>query len=374
MDRRSFFKQAGLGVTAGLSGALVSKSVAAQAPQTSANNLPEITWRLASSFPRSLDTIFSAADSVSKKVAVATGGKFQIQVFAAGEIIPAFGVLDAVRDEMVEMAHTASYYFFGKNPVYAFDAAVPFGLNNRQMDAWYRMGNGLTLMRNFFAQSNIYNIPCGNTGTQMGGWFRKEIKSVEDFKGLKMRIGGFAGKVLAKLGALPQQIPGGEVYRSLEQGVIDAAEWIGPYDDQKLGFQKIAKNYYYPGWWEGSTNFSMYINKDRWQSLPAEYQAILTAACGDTHVEVLAAYDAKNPLALKQLVDVGVQLKPFPNEVLEACFQAAVEVYEETCSKNPTFKNIFDDFSRFRQEQLAWFKVNEAAFSSFSQQREVFKK
>ena len=225
MERRSFLKKAGVGLAAG-----------AVAMPAIAQGAPVIKWRLASSFPKSLDTIYGGAEVMAKRVAEATGGKFQIQVFAAGEIVPGPGVFDAVKDSTVEMAHTASYYFFGKDPTYAFDGAVPFGMNNRQIDAWYRHGNGSKLMGDLFAKSNIVSIPCGNTGTQMGGWFRKEIKTAADLKGLKMRIGGFAGAVLTKLGSVPQQIPGGDIYPALEKGTIDAAEWIGPYDDQKLGF------------------------------------------------------------------------------------------------------------------------------------------
>ncbi len=355
MERRSFLKYAGAGVV----GSAAALSARAQEA--------EISWRLVSSFPKALDTIFSSIETMAKKVSLATGGKFQIQVFPAGEIIPAFGVLDAVKNGVVEMAHTASYYFFGKNPVYALDAAVPFGLNNRQMDAWYRFGNGLALMRDFFAKSDIYNIPCGNTGAQMGGWFKQEIKSVEDLKGLKLRVGGFAGKVLSKLGALPQQIPGGETYRSLEQGLIDGAEWIGPYDDQKLGFHNVAKFYYYPGWWEGGTNLSLYINKALWENLPKHYQVILTQACAEVHVDMLAAYDAKNPVAFKQLTVAGAVPKAFPKDVLDACFKAANELYDETCSKNPTFKLIYEDMKQFRKDQIMWAKIAEGSFSQYMQ-------
>ena len=379
MERRSFFKYAGAALTGGLLAGQASQaqeigsetaSLASSAGAT--DSRPEVRWRLASSFPRSLDTIFLAAESVAQQVSIATEGRFTIEVFAAGEVIPAFEVLDAVRDEIVEMAHSASYYFFRKNPVYAFDAAVPFGLNNRQMDAWYRAGNGLKLMRDFFAQEDIYNIPCGNTGTQMGGWFKKEIKSVEDLKGLRIRVGGFAGAVLSKLGALPQQIPGGEVVRALEQDLIDAAEWIGPHDDQRLGFQKHAPFYYYPGWWEGGTNFSMYINQKNWKALPASYQAILQAACANAHVETLTKYDARNPIALRSLLAAGTQIKPFPKDLMDAAFKAAAEVYRETSAKNPTFKAIFDDFAEFRRSQLEWQSYAESSFLNDSLARRQF--
>ena len=354
MERRSFLKKAG----AGLAASTVAMPAIAQ-------NAPTIKWRLASSFPKSLDTIFGAAEVMARRVSEATGGKFQIQVLAAGEIVPGPGVFDAVKDNTVEMGHTASYYFFGKDPTYAFDCAIPFGMNNRQLDAWFRHGNGTKLMRDFFGKSNIFPIPCGNTGVQMGGWFRKEIKTVDDLKGLKMRIGGFAGAVLSKLGAVPQQIPGGDIYPALEKGTIDAAEWVGPYDDQKLGFNKVAKFYYYPGWWEGGPQLSAYVNTKKLAELPKEYQAILEIACADAHVDMMSKYDAKNPMALKQLVGAGTQLKPFPKPVMDACYKAAMELYKETSEKNAEFKKVYDDFKKFQDDQNLWFRIAEGAYSNY---------
>ncbi|WP_374487825.1 TRAP transporter substrate-binding protein [Zoogloea sp.] len=356
MERRSFIKQA----SAGVAGAAVA------APAL-ASDLPTIKWRLASSFPKSLDTIFGAAEVVSKRVAAATGGKFQIQVFSAGEIVPGPGVLDAVKDGTVEVGHTCSYYFVGKDPTFALETAVPFGLNSRQQTAWMMEGGGLELFREFFKEYNIYQIPCGNTGAQMGGWFRKEIKTVEDLKGLKFRCGGFAGQVLSKLGVVPQQIPGGDIYPALEKGTIDAAEWIGPYDDQKLGFNKVAKYYYYPGFWEGGPQITMYVNNKQWAALPKEYQTILEDACLYAHAEMQARYDVKNPTALKQLVGSGTQLRPFPNEIMAAAYKAATELYDETAEKNPKFKKIYEPWKKFRDEQLQWFAVAENRFDNFMQ-------
>jgi TRAP-type mannitol/chloroaromatic compound transport system substrate-binding protein len=354
MQRRSFLKKAGVGLAAG-----------AVAMPAMAQNAPVVKWRLASSFPKSLDTIYGGAEVMAKRVSEATGGKFQIQVFAAGEIVPGPGVLDAVKDNTVEMGHTASYYFFGKDPTYAFDCAIPFGMNNRQLDAWMRHGNGTKLMGDFFAKSNIISVPCGNTGVQMGGWFRKEIKTVADLTGLKMRIGGFAGAVITKLGAVPQQIPGGDIYPALEKGTIDAAEWVGPYDDQKLGFNKVAKFYYYPGWWEGGPQLSAYINAKKYAELPKEYQTILQIACADAHVDMMAKYDAKNPTALKQLVGSGTQLRPFPKEVMDACYKAAMELYAETSAKNPEFKKVYDDYKKFKDDQNLWFRIAEGSYSNY---------
>jgi len=241
MKRRKFITTAAIG---GVSAAALASSLPKPAI---AQSQPEIKWRLASSFPKSLDTLFGGAEQIAKRVSDATDGKFQIRPFAAGEIVPALQVLDAVQNNTVELGHTASYYYVGKDPTFSFDCTMPFGFNTRQQNAWMLHGGGTQLLRDFFKDYNVYNIPAGNTGSQMGGWYRKEIKTVDDLKGLKFRIGGWAGSVLTKLGVVPQQIAGGDIYPALEKGTIDAAEWVGPYDDEKLGFYKVAKYYYYPG-------------------------------------------------------------------------------------------------------------------------------
>jgi len=243
VKRRSFLKKAGLALAAG---------TATAAPGIASAQSPAISWRMALSWPKSLDTLYGGVEFLAKRVSDATGGKFNIKIFAAGEIVGGLQVLDAVQNGTVECGHTATYYYFGKDPTFAFSASIPFGLNARQQNAWMRHGGGIELMREFFKDHNCYNIPCGNTGAQMGGWFRKEIKTVADLKGLKMRMGGTAGLVLTKLGVVPQMIAGGDIYPALEKGTIDAAEFIGPHDDEKLGLNKVAKFYYYPGWWEGS--------------------------------------------------------------------------------------------------------------------------
>ena len=354
MERRSFIKHAGL---AGV--------LAAGTAPVFAQGAPEVKWRLASSFPKSLDTIYGGAVTISQRCASATNGKFQIQVFAAGEIVPAFGVVDAVQNATVECCHTAPYYFFGKDPTFAFSCAIPFGMNTRQQNAWMYHGGGMELMREFFKGYNIISFPAGNTGAQMGGWFRKEIKTVADLKGLKIRIGGFAGAVLAKLGSVPQQIPGGEIYPALEKGTIDAAEWVGPYDDEKLGFYKVAKNYYYPGWWEGGPEIDLFVNDKAFDALPKDYQSILEAACYEANVDMVAKYDALNPPALRRLLANNVSLRPFPAEVMQACYKAANEVFDETTEKNAAFKKVFVPWKKFRDEQDLWFSVAENRFDNF---------
>ena len=354
MQRRSFLKKAGAGAALG---ALAAPAIAQGAP--------EVKWRLASSFPKSLDTIYGAAELISRRVAAATNNKFQIQVFAGGEIVPPFGVVDAVQNGTVQAAHTAPYYFWGKDPAFALDTAIPFSLNARQTNAWQLFGGGMELFREFYKAYNIYQVPCGNTGAQMGGWFRKEIKSVKDLKGLKMRIGGMAGKVMEKLGVVPQLIPGGDIYPALEKGTLDAAEWVGPYDDEKLGFNKIAKYYYYPGWWEGGPQLDAYFNINEFNKLPKEYQNILEAACWEANTWMLAKYDAVNPAALKRLVGGGTILKPFPKDLMVAAYKASLEVYEELGQKSPAFKKIYQSMVDFRKDELLWFRVAEEGFDSF---------
>ena len=356
-ERRKFLQNAGI---AGILAAGVAPAVHAQ-------GAPTIRWRLASSFPKALDTIFGAADVFSKTVSEATGGKFTISIHAGGELMPAFGVVDGVQQGTVECAHTAPYYFFGKDDTFAIDCAIPFGLNSRQMTAWMYEGNGMKLLREFYAGYNIVNFPMGNTGAQMGGWYRKEIKTLADIKGLKMRIGGFGGKVLSAIGGVPQNIPGGEIYQALEKGTIDATEWVGPYDDEKLGFVKVAKHYYYPGWWEGGPQLSLYVNQKAYDALPADYKAILAAAASHAHVVMQAKYDAKNPAALKRLVANGAKLHQFDKSILKAAHDAAMALYSDLSAKNPAWKKVYSDYAAFRDEQHLWFRFAEAGFDNFMQ-------
>jgi TRAP-type mannitol/chloroaromatic compound transport system substrate-binding protein len=276
-----------------------------------------------------------------------------------------------VQNATVEVAHTAPYYFFGKDETFALGCAIPFGLNSRQMTAWMVEGNGLKLMREFYKQYNIVNFLGGNTGAQMGGWYRKEMKSVADVKGLKMRIGGFAGRVLEKIGGVPQNIPGGEIYQSLEKGTIDAAEWVGPYDDQKLGFNKVAPFYYYPGWWEGGPQLDFYINSKAYEGLSSEYKAVVEAAAAVAHIDMQAKYDARNPAALKQLVAGGTKLFRFPKDVLDAAFKESMALYSDLSGKNPNWKKIYDDYASFRRDQNLWFRFAEAGFDDFMQSQKL---
>jgi len=363
MQRRDFLKGAGASLAASAAVALqgCSKKEAAGA----AGELPTIRWRLAPSFPKSLDTIYGAAEVLANRLDKITAGKFQIRVYAGGEIVPGLQVMDAVQQGTVECGHSASYYYVGKNMAYAFDTAIPFGLSARQQNAWMYYGGGLELTRELFKTSNIVNFPGGNTGVQMGGWFRKEIKSLADLQGLKMRIPGIGGQIMAKLGAVPQTLAGGDIYPSLERGAIDAAEWVGPYDDEKLGFAKIAQHYYYPGWWEGGPQLSFYVNIDKWNALPEAYRQAFEAAAAEANVNMLAAYDHKNPIALKHLLAAGVQLHAYPQDVMAAAEKAAFELYEAEAAKNEAFRKIYTQWKPYRDAEIQWFKLAEASYDNF---------
>jgi TRAP-type mannitol/chloroaromatic compound transport system substrate-binding protein len=357
MERRSFIRTATAGVLAG--------SISTMAAPSLAQSQPNISWRLASSFPKSLDTIFGASDKLCKRVASLTGGKFNIRAFPGGEIVPALQVADAVQAGTIEMGHSASYYYFGKDPTFAFDCAVPFGLNSRQQTSWIDQGGGRELMRDFFREYGIINFMGGNTGAQMGGWFRREVPTLQDLNGLKMRIGGFAGRVMQRLGLVPQQLAGGDIYPALEKGTIDAAEWIGPYDDEKLGFNKVAPYYYAPGWWEAGPQISFYVNAREWDKLPKEYQSALEVASYEAHVVMQAEYDARNPAALARLLKAGVKLRSFPRAVMDACHKTAYEVMEEEASKNPKFRKVYEPWKRFRNDENQWFSVAEAPLQNY---------
>ena len=359
MQRRDFLKKASVGAAAGAAATLAAPAIAQTAPT--------IKWRLTSSFPKSLDTVFGGAETMADRVRALTGGKFDIRAFPAGEIVPGLQALDAVQQGTVEIAHTCSYYYVGKDKTFGFGTAIPFGMNARQMNAWIYEGGGQKLLDEFYAGYNVVSFLGGNTGTQMGGWWRKEVKTLADLKGIKMRIAGLGGTVFATLGVVPQQIAGGDIYPALEKGTIDAAEWIGPYDDEKLGFYKVAKNYYYPGWWEPSTCFHFFVNKKEWDKLPKEYQAALQAGAYEANVTMMAEYDHKNPIALSKLLQNGVKLQRFSDEIMGAAYKSAQELYADESAKNPAFKKIYDEFSKYRKSQNAWFSVAEMRMDSFNQ-------
>jgi TRAP-type mannitol/chloroaromatic compound transport system substrate-binding protein len=354
MKRREFLQAAGVG--------LAASAVAAPAI---AQSTPEIKWRLTASWPKSLDTLYGGCEHFAKRIAEITDNKFQIQVFAAGEIVPGLQVLDAVQTGTVEMGNTAMYYYWGKDPAFTFGTALPFGLNSRQMYSWLHHGGGNELLNEVLKNYNCIGTAAANTGAQMGGWFRKEIKTVDDLKGLKMRIGGFAGTIMTKIGVVPQQLAAGDIYPALEKGTIDAAEWVGPYDDEKLGFVKIARYYYYPGWWEGCGQAHNIFNLAKWNELPKQYQSAVLAASHEAWGWVIGRYDAGNPAALKRLLAAGALLRAFPQDVMEASYKAAMEIYADLSKTNPLFKKLNDSVTTFRNDSYQWMQVAELSYDSF---------
>jgi TRAP-type mannitol/chloroaromatic compound transport system substrate-binding protein len=354
MRRRDFLRKAGTGAAA-----------CALAAPALAQPQPAIQWRLASSFPKSLDALFGAASHFCRRVGELTGNRFQIRPSAAGEIVPPLQVLDSVQNNTVECGHTASYYYVGKDPAFAFDTTVPFGLNTRQQNAWMYAGGGIDLIRALYRDYGCIQFPAGNTGAQMGGWFRKEIKSLADLQGLKMRIPGLQGQVLARLGVVPQQIAGGDILPALERGTIDAAEWVGPYDDEKLGFVKVARYYYYPGFWEGTAQLVVIVNLKKWEELPNDYKIVVEVAAAEANLHMTAQYDTKNPLALRKLVAGGAQLRAFPRSVMEAAYKVAFQLYDELAVKSPQFRKIYDPWRTYRDDEYLWFRVAEHSYDSF---------
>jgi len=359
MQRRDFLKKASLGAAAGAATTLAAPAIA--------SDLPNIKWRLTSSFPKSLDTIYGGAEVLANRLRSMTNGKFDIRVFPGGEIVPGLQALDAVQQGTVELCHTCSYYYVGKDKAFGFGTSIPFGMTARQMNAWIYYGGGDKLLNEFYANFNVVHFAGGNTGTQMGGWWRKEVKTVADLKGVKMRIAGLGGQVFSALGVVPQQIAGGDIYPALEKGTIDAAEWVGPYDDEKLGFYKVAKNYYYPGWWEPGPTINFFVNKKEWDKLPKEYQEAFQAAAYEANVTMMAEYDHKNPIALAKLMQSGVKVREFSSEILKEANKAALDMYADESSKNPAFKKIYTEYDKYRRTQAAWFSLAERRMDDFLQ-------
>ena len=366
MKRREFVRSA---VTGGLGVGLLSGcggGGGAEGGAPAVHTQRKVRWRLASSFPRGLDTIFGAAEVLAKRLEGISEGRFQVRVHPQGELVPGLQVLDAVEQGTVQVGHTAGYYFTGKNPALAFDTCVPFGLTSRQQTAWLTEGGGLELLRPLFADFNVLNFPAGNTGVQMGGWFKREIRTLEDLQGLKMRIPGLGGQVMSRLGATVQVLAGGDIYPALERGAIDATEWVGPYDDEKLGFHKVAKFYYYPGWWEPGPNLSYYVNREAWEELPASYQQMFEAAAAESATFMQARYDALNPGALKRLLAEGVELRRFSDEIQQGAQAATEELLEEAAARDATYRKVYESWKKIRAEYYAWFGTAELGYQSFA--------
>lgn len=373
MKRRTLLNTAALGAgsaaMAACTQATSQPDSAVSSPSASAASadLPTVEWEMATSWPVSLDTIFGGAQVFADRLAALTGGRFKITPRAAGELAPPLEVLNVVSQGAVPCGHTASYYYLGKSPALAFGTTVPFGLTAQQQNAWLYEGGGLQQLQELYASKfNVVQFPAGNTGTQMGGWFRQEISGLSDLQGLKMRIPGLGGQVMAKLGVTVQNLPGGEIFQALQTGAIDAAEWVGPYDDEKLGLNKVGKFYYYPGWWEPGATLEVQFNLAQWNTLPVEYQEAVKTAAFESNTIMLSRYETRNNEALQRLLEAGVQLRPYSDEILRAAETAAFALYDEFAAKDADFKAVFDGWKQFRDRVYAWNNLNEGNFTRFA--------
>lgn len=339
-------------------------------PVVQTDDAPSIEWRMASSYTPSLDTVYGGSEFFVERVSQLTEGRFQISLFAAGEIVPGLEVLDAVQQGTVQSGHTNSYYYRGKNEALAFDTAVPFGFNYRQQNAWLYEAGGLELIHELLADFNIISFPGGSTGTQMGGWWNKEVNTVADLGGVNMRIPGLGGLVMERLGVNVQNLAGGEIFQALQLGTIDAAEFVGPYDDEKLGLNDAAQFYYYPGWWEPGSQYSFYFNLDEWNNLPETYQHALEVAAAETHANIMARYDARNPAAIASLLDKGVELRRFSDELMAAARTASFDLYEELASEDATYGKVYSAWREFQENSNRWFSASEGGYVSFAFEQE----
>jgi TRAP-type mannitol/chloroaromatic compound transport system substrate-binding protein len=368
-DRRMFLTGGLAGAAAGVVGAAAAGVFGGAGPKGKAAAVhtgQRVQWRLASSFPAYLDTIYGAAEVLSQRVAAMTDGAFTITPYQAGELLPGLEVLGGTQRGSVEVGQTAGYYYIGKAPALAFDTCVPFGLTPRQQNAWLHEAGGLERVRALYADFNLISFPCGNTGAQMGGWFKRPIETLGDLRGLKMRIPGLGGMVMASLGVNVQNLPGGEITQALERGAIDAAEWVGPYDDEKQGFHQVAQNYFYPGWWEPGPSLSFLVNLDAWASLPRTYQEIFTAASAEAASAMQQRYDARNPAALKRILATGIDLRPFSDGIMEGAREASMQLVADEAAKDGTYRDLLEHWRAFRDESFAWFGTAELAYARFA--------
>ena len=355
MDRRKFLKKAAA-VTAGVAAA----GAVSSAPVRAGN---KIRWRMVTSWPPGFPILQTGAERFAKRVEEMSGGRLSIHVFAGGELVPPLGVFDAVSQGSVQCGHSAAYYWAGKCPAAQWFTTVPFGLDAQGMNSWLYFGGGLKLWEEVYAKFNLVPRPAGNTGVQMGGWFNRKIETIDDFKGLKMRIPGLGGKVISKAGGVVVLLPGGEIYTSLERGVIDATEWVGPAHDLRMGFQRVAKYYYTPGWHEPGSVLELCINKKAYDSLPADLKIIVDAAAAELNVQMLAEFETANAAGLEKLrADKKVQILSFPPEVMDKLRRYAEETVNEVAASDKTAKKVNDAFQKFRKQLYGWNRISEKAY------------
>jgi TRAP-type mannitol/chloroaromatic compound transport system substrate-binding protein len=366
MQRRQLLRSVTAGASAAGGAGLLSACRIRRADTSAGSSLPSVRWRMATSWPPSLDTVFGGTRELSRRLQAMSGGRFQIQPFAAGELVPGLEVLDAVQNGSVECGHTASYYYLGKNPSLAFGSTVPFGLTAQQQNAWLQEGGGLEAMNRIFADFGVISFPAGNSGAQMGGWFKRELDGIASLPGLTMRIPGLGGKTMAELGVNVQVLPGGEIFMALDRGALDAAEWIGPYDDEKLGLPRAARFYYYPGWWEPGLTFCALVNRQAWRRLPDTYQAMFRSACAEVNIWMLSRYESLNGTALQRLLQGGTQLRPFGDALLKAARSASDQLFADTARSDAGFRALHGQWQGFRDQVQTWDGINALSLAQFN--------
>jgi TRAP-type mannitol/chloroaromatic compound transport system substrate-binding protein len=366
IERRDFLKKAGAGALG--VGALGACGGGQAGPAVDAGGVqgPKVSWRMQTSFSPTMDLLHGSGVRIGERVEALTGGNFTIRVYSAGEIVPGLQVMDAVMQGTLQCGLTSGYYYIGKHPALAFDTAIPFGLTTRQTLAWLDHGGGLDLINKIYAEFGILSIPASTTGGQMGGWFRQPVNSLAELAGQRMRIPGIGGEIMSRLGVTVQTLAGPDIYPALERGAIDATEWVGPYDDEKLGLQQIAKYYYYPGWWEPGVNIGLLISQAAYDDLPPAYQQVLWSVCGDTFGWSLSAYDAGNPPAMQRLVDNDhVVVSRYADDILAAAWRESAAYLDELASGNAEFKQILDSYRAFRTMQWKYAGGNELTYQTW---------
>ncbi|NJK50049.1 TRAP transporter substrate-binding protein DctP [Candidatus Gracilibacteria bacterium] len=363
MKRRSFLTSPA--ICAANAGMLAACSQQ-QPVDSSISSLPTIHWRMATSWTPSLDIMFGSAEMVCQRVNAMTDGRFSITPYPSGEIVAPLEVLDAVSKETVECGYTSSLFYIKQQSALAFAAGVPFGLSSQQQNTWLYAAGGLETIQNLYANFGIINFPGGDTGGQMGGWFNKKIETIDSFKGLRMRIPGLGGEVMARLGVKVQTLPSTEIMAALTQGKIDAVEWNVPYDEEKLGLHKAAPFYYYPGWWEPSGTLDFLVNLQQWQKLPIEYQKIFQTAAAEAHVKTLAKYNAVNGQVMQRFIASGTQLIPYSQEILQKAKTVTFAMYEELALQNKTFQKVYEPWKKFHEKINNWNRMNAYSFTDFA--------
>jgi TRAP-type mannitol/chloroaromatic compound transport system substrate-binding protein len=347
------------------SGAAVAVAGPAVAAPALAQSAPEIKWRMASSFPKSQETLYGAGQTLSAYVAEATDNRFQIQTYAAGELATSRQALDVVASGAVECAYTPLSFHTAKDMTLGLGTGLPFGLNARLQQSWWAYGGGAKIVNDALKAFGGYGIPAGTTGPQMGGWFKKEINGLDDLKGLRFRINGLGGPIFARVGAVPIDSPHADVLAALESNAIDGAEFLCPHDDERLGLVKAARFNYGPCWWESAGMVHLVVNLEKWNALPKAYRAALVHACSAVNLGMLARYDAINPPALKRLAAAGAVIRQFPQPVLEAFYRATVEHFGEIAAKDARFKKAMDSATAFLKDHLQWLQASDQASDAF---------